>query len=176
MLNLLLSYGWSAAPVPGGGSDDRRSSPGRVSSHGTRPAPARRCGADLAPARRGGLDTARGVERGYCRSRAEGQPDRPVSTKHGLRCSVRPVRAAGRRPGPRRPQVRITFQPGWPLRAALAYVTIPHSTDRAELYGPDETAPGQGNDGTFLWLATGDLPDGENPYAPGWAWLGSYFT
>jgi hypothetical protein len=73
-------------------------------------------------------------------------------------------------------QVRIAFQPGWPLRAALAYVAIPHSTDPAELYGPDETAPGQGNDGTFLWLATGDLPDGENPYAPGWAWLGSYFT
>jgi hypothetical protein len=73
-------------------------------------------------------------------------------------------------------QVRIAFQPGWPLRAALAYVTIPHSTDPAELYDPDETASGQGNDGTFLWLATGDLPDGENPYAPGWAWLGSYFT
>ena len=73
-------------------------------------------------------------------------------------------------------QVRIAYQPGWPLRAALAYVTIPHSTDPAELYGPDETAPGQGSDGTFLWLATGDLPDGENPYAPGWAWLGAYFT
>ena len=73
-------------------------------------------------------------------------------------------------------QVRIAFQPGWPLRAALAHVTIPHSTDPAELYSPDETAPGQGNDGTFLWLAAGDLPDGENPYAPGWAWPGSYFT
>ena len=73
-------------------------------------------------------------------------------------------------------QVRIAYQPGWPLRAALQYVTTPHSTDPAELYGPDEMAPGQVNDGTFLWLATGDLPDGENPYAPGWAWLGSYFT
>jgi len=73
-------------------------------------------------------------------------------------------------------QVRIACQPGYPVRAALQYVTIPHSTDPAELYGPDETAPGQGNDGTFLWLATGDLPDGENPYAPQWAWLGSYFT
>ncbi len=73
-------------------------------------------------------------------------------------------------------QVRIAYQPGWPLRAALAYVTIPHSTDPDELYGPDETATGQGNDGTFLWLATGDIPDGENPYAPRWAWLGSYFT
>jgi hypothetical protein len=73
-------------------------------------------------------------------------------------------------------QVRIACQPGYPVRAALQYVTIPHSTDPAELHGPDETAPGQENDGTFLWLATGDVPDGENPYAPEWAWLGSYFT
>ena len=73
-------------------------------------------------------------------------------------------------------QVRIAYQPGYPLRAALGYVTVPFSTDPAELYGPDETAAGQENDGRFLWLATGDLPDRENPYAPGWAWPGSYFT
>jgi hypothetical protein len=73
-------------------------------------------------------------------------------------------------------QVRIACQPGYPVRAALQYVTIPPSTDPAELYGPDETASGQSNDGTFLWLATGDVPDSENPYAPGWAWPGSYFT
>jgi hypothetical protein len=36
-------------------------------------------------------------------------------------------------------------------------MTVPYSTDPADLYGPDETA-GQ-HDGTFLWLATGDLPD-----------------
>ena len=73
-------------------------------------------------------------------------------------------------------EVRIASQPGWPLRAALACVTIPHSTDPSGLYGADETAAGQEKDGTFLWLATGDLPDGENPYAPEWAWRGSYFT
>jgi hypothetical protein len=73
-------------------------------------------------------------------------------------------------------QVRIAYQRGYPLRAALGYVTVPPSTDPAELYGPDETAAGQENDGRFLWLATGDLPDRENPYAPQWAWLGSYFT
>ncbi len=55
-------------------------------------------------------------------------------------------------------------------------MTVPPSTDPAELYGPDQTAAGQQNDGTYLWLATGDLPDRENPYAPEWAWLGSYFT
>ena len=73
-------------------------------------------------------------------------------------------------------QVRIACQRGYPVRAALQYVTVPPSTDPSELYGPDETAAGQQNDGTFLWLAAGDLPDRENPYAPGWAWLGSYFT
>jgi hypothetical protein len=73
-------------------------------------------------------------------------------------------------------QVRIAYQPGYPLRAALRYVTVPYCTDPEELYGPDETAAGQKNDGTFLWLAMGDLPGGESPYAPGWAWLSSYFT
>ena len=57
--------------------------------------------------------------------------------------------------------------------APLQYVTIPYSTDLSDLYHPDNTAAVQENDGTFLWLAVGDLPDGENPYAPGWAWLGS---
>lgn len=73
-------------------------------------------------------------------------------------------------------QVRIACQPGYPLGAALGYVTVPPSTDPAELYGPDETGAGQQHDGTFLWLATGDLPDRENPYAPQWAWPGSYLT
>jgi hypothetical protein len=73
-------------------------------------------------------------------------------------------------------EVRIAYQPGWPLRAALACVTIPYSTDPSDLYGPDETAAGQEKDGTFLWLADGDLPDHENPYAPEWAWRGSCIT
>ena len=73
-------------------------------------------------------------------------------------------------------QVRIAYQPGYPLRATLSCVTIPFSADPAGLYSPDDTAAGQQDDGTFMWLATGDLPDRENPYAPGWAWLGSYFT
>ena len=40
-------------------------------------------------------------------------------------------------------EVRIASQPGWPLRAALACVTIPHSTDPSDLYDPDEIAAGQ---------------------------------
>ena len=73
-------------------------------------------------------------------------------------------------------QVRIAYQPGYPIRAALAYVTIPHSTNPSDLYGEDEMAAGQENDGRFQWLATGDLPDSENPYAPEWAWPSSDFT
>jgi hypothetical protein len=73
-------------------------------------------------------------------------------------------------------EVRIASQPGWPLRSALACLTTPPSTDPSDLYGADETAAGQEKDGMFLWLATGDLPDGENPYAPEWAWRGSHFT
>ena len=53
-----------------------------------------------AGARPAGLDTARGVERGCCRSRAEGQPDQPGGPQYGRRRTVRQVRAAGRRPGP----------------------------------------------------------------------------
>ena len=34
-------------------------------------------------------------------------------------------------------------------------MTIPYSTDPAELYAPDERAAGQQHDGTFLWLAMG---------------------
>jgi hypothetical protein len=73
-------------------------------------------------------------------------------------------------------QVRIAYQPGYPLRAALRYVTTPCSSDPADLYGPGETAAGQENDGTFLWLAAGDIPGHESPYAPQWAWIGAYFT
>jgi hypothetical protein len=73
-------------------------------------------------------------------------------------------------------QVRLACQRGYPQRAALQYVTVPPGTGPADLYGPDETAAGQQRDGTFLWLAAGDLPDRENPYAPGWAWPGSCST
>ena len=70
-------------------------------------------------------------------------------------------------------QVRIACQPAWPLRAALECVTIPWSADPDELYGPGETAAGQEHDRTFLWLAAGARPDGENPHAPPWARLRS---
>ena len=73
-------------------------------------------------------------------------------------------------------QVRIAYQPGYPLRAALGYVTVPFSTDPAELYGPDETAAGQQNDGRSCGSPRATSPTGRTPTRPAWAWLGSYFT
>jgi hypothetical protein len=63
-------------------------------------------------------------------------------------------------------QVRIAYQRGYPLRAALSWVTIPYSTEPAELYGPGERAAGQQHDGTFLWLATGTSQAGRTPTPP----------
>jgi hypothetical protein len=60
-------------------------------------------------------------------------------------------------------QVRVALQPSYPIRAALRCVTTPHSTDPEDPNAPGDRAAGQGNDGTFLRLAAGDPPDGENP-------------
>jgi hypothetical protein len=60
-------------------------------------------------------------------------------------------------------QARIACRPGYPLRAALACVTVPPRTGPSGLASADETAAGQQNDGTFLWLAAGGLPGPENP-------------
>jgi hypothetical protein len=69
------------------------------------------------------------------------------------------------------PEVRIAYQPNWPLRAAVAYVTIPPCSDPGDLYGEGEAAPGQDKDGRFCWIAASDAaPWDENPYAPRWAW------
>jgi hypothetical protein len=68
------------------------------------PSARRTCTHSLGSASHEGLDTARGVERGCCRSRAEGQPDQPAGLHYGQRRPVRQVRAAGRRPGPPRPR------------------------------------------------------------------------
>jgi hypothetical protein len=64
-------------------------------------------------------------------------------------------------------EVRIAYQPSWPLRAALAHVTVPLD----DQYEEGEWAAGQDRDSGMLWLAAGsELPWDENPYAPRWAW------
>ena len=67
-------------------------------------------------------------------------------------------------------EIRIAYQPGWPLRATVASVTVPPSGDPDELYGEDDRTAKQDNDGHVLWIAAGNAPYDENPYAPRWAW------
>lgn len=65
-------------------------------------------------------------------------------------------------------QVRMTWQPEYPIRGTVAAVTVP--ANRADPYGEDEVAPGQRNDGQMVWLAAGPVPWDENGYGPSWAW------
>ena len=68
--------------------------------------------------------------------------------------------------------MRIAYQPNWPLRATVIWVTVPGSGDPADLYDEGERAAGQDQDSGFCWLAAGSPPWAENPYAPRWAWRG----
>ena len=63
-------------------------------------------------------------------------------------------------------EVRIAYQQAYPLRGTIARVTVPEP----EPYGDDESAPGQEDDGSMLWLAAGSVSGRENPYGPAWAW------
>ena len=69
-------------------------------------------------------------------------------------------------------EVRIAYQPAWPMRAAVARVTVPAEVDADRLYDEGERAAGQDEDGRMVWLAAGEAPYGENPYGPRWAWRG----
>jgi len=91
-------------------------------------------------------------------------------------------------------EVRIAYQPNWPLRGTVAAVTVPqddsepHCADHtcfvgschdcqeamadADERGDGDAAPGKENDSKMLWLAVGSAPWDENPYAPRWAWQG----
>ena len=63
-------------------------------------------------------------------------------------------------------EIRIAYQPSWPLRGTIARVTVPEP----ESYYEGERAVGQGKDESMLWLAVGSAPYDENPYGPRWAW------
>jgi hypothetical protein len=52
--------------------------------------------------------------------------------------------------------IRIAYQPNWPLKATLH--TVAHDRDRAE--EEDEDGYSQ-----VVWLVAGDVPYDENPYA-----------
>ena len=101
MLNLLLWYGSAPAPIPEAGRDDRRSSPGRASSHR---APRRPGAADLTPPGELSVDAA---DPGRQASRAS-RP--PRGTAVVARCGRSVPSAAARDPRrprhPRRPAAR----------------------------------------------------------------------
>lgn len=93
-------------------------------------------------------------------------------------------------------EVRVAYQPSWPLRGTLAAVTVPNPEDRqphcddhicfllsctdckaamaeavAAGYDPEDPDPEDGDpERRMLWLAVGSAPYDENPYAPKWAW------
>jgi hypothetical protein len=86
-------------------------------------------------------------------------------------------------------EVRVAYQPNWPLRGTLSAVTVPQEDDGghcddhicyvAGCYDCSEAAEAaeEGNipdevkaDEKVLWLAVGSAPYDENPYAPKWAW------
>lgn len=90
-------------------------------------------------------------------------------------------------------EVRISYQPSWPLRGTVAAVTVPEQDtgphcdghimfikgchdceaekEEAEASGynpndPDNIDP----DRKMLWIAVGSAPYSENPYGHKWAW------
>lgn len=67
-------------------------------------------------------------------------------------------------------QVRVAYQPNWPLRGTVARVTVPDGPDPDDNYDEGSAAPGQENDGRMVWIAVGSAPYDENPYGPRWAW------
>jgi hypothetical protein len=63
-------------------------------------------------------------------------------------------------------RVRVAFQPSWPLRAVVQYVTVP--PDVGEDEDEDEMAS---KEPATLWLAVDQVSSSsENPYAPRFAW------
>ncbi len=66
-------------------------------------------------------------------------------------------------------EVRVAYQPNYPLRGTVAAVTVPDTDDP---YSEGEAAPGQEHDGHMAWIAVGPVYGDENPYGPEWAWGG----
>lgn len=94
-------------------------------------------------------------------------------------------------------EIRIAMQPSWPLRGVVKAVTVPDEDERphcdehimfvqncapcravrdeVEANGEDKESSDGPTDRKFLWLAIDQVSSySENPYAPRWAWDGSY--
>jgi hypothetical protein len=74
-------------------------------------------------------------------------------------------------------EVRVAFQPGWPLRATVCNVISSEEIAEAKRYqNGEEDEPREGGDSeSFVWIAVDQVGGGwgENPYAPKLAWSGS---
>ncbi len=65
-------------------------------------------------------------------------------------------------------QVRVAYQPGYPLRAKVVSVIA-----QSEIYAEElaDTAEEYGDE--VVWIATDSVGGAEDPYAPTEAWSGS---
>lgn len=62
-------------------------------------------------------------------------------------------------------EVRLAFQPSWPLQFTVAGIATPDDESRAQ-GEPDE----EPNDAaSVVYLVEGGHPDDDSPYAPAWA-------
>lgn len=67
-------------------------------------------------------------------------------------------------------EIRVAYQPNWPLRATISNTTIPDDPDDMN-DDPDAEEDPRDDDRDFFWIALGEgQPYGERPYAPEWAW------
>lgn len=64
-------------------------------------------------------------------------------------------------------EVRIAFQPSYPLQFALRGVADSHDVADWDL---DEPSPKSDEDARIVWLVEGNHPSDDSPYAPSAIW------
>ena len=69
-------------------------------------------------------------------------------------------------------ELRIAFQPSWPMRAKVASITDLTGPDAEDLGGEESEGD---EDGQYVWIAITDGVSDENPYAPKAAWAGEVY-
>jgi hypothetical protein len=57
-------------------------------------------------------------------------------------------------------EIRLAFQPSWPLQFTVGGIAIPDTDSDAPDEGPVDTTP-------VVYITEGSHPD-DSPYAPGW--------
>ena len=62
-------------------------------------------------------------------------------------------------------ELRLAFQPNWPLQFSIAGITIPDDESR-NMGEPDEELD---DTASVVYLVEGGHPDDDSPYAPSWA-------